>query len=203
MNPVTLAGLLKISLKSGGEIRLTDGGFVTFEGQTYAADDPVYGSLASCESLATGVNEEVPALRFTLLPKDSASIATIAAQVNQSSAVRMVIAEIDPETGAITGTPSEEFLGVIERLAVKTGPGVRTLEVEVAASAVRLLSKNEGNRCSSAFHKTVWPGETGEDNRTGLSTRVAWGAASPPQSTVTVASTGGGGILSGINVNYA
>jgi hypothetical protein len=45
----------------------------------------------------------------------------------------------------------------------------------------RLFSINEGNSLSPRFHKTVWPGELGEDNATGVGVAVAWGVEGAPR----------------------
>ena len=61
-----------------------------------------------------------------------------------------------------------------------------------AARSIILLDKWAGNNLSAAFHARVWPGETGEDGRTGLGDQVAWGVASPPRGSVSGGSGGGG-----------
>ena len=60
----------------------------------------------------------------------------------------------------------------------------------VNALSLQLLLRNSGNSLSAAWHKSVWPGETGHDQATGLKTPVAWGVASPPGG---VSGGGGGG----------
>ncbi|MEO0699437.1 MAG: hypothetical protein AAFY81_06930, partial [Pseudomonadota bacterium] len=46
---------------------------------------------------------------------------------------------------------------------------------------------------SNAFHKSLFPGETGHDNATGLQVSVAWGVESAPTSTSSGMGSGGGG----------
>src|SRR3546814_14440890 len=60
--------------------------------------------------------------------------------------------------------------------------------VSVVSLAERLFELNIGNSLNSAWHKSVWPGELGHDNATGLSIPVAWGVESPR--------SGGGGTTS-------
>src|SRR3546814_8736110 len=45
----------------------------------------------------------------------------------------------------------------------------RELAVSVVSLAERLFELNIGNSLNSAWHKSVWPGELGHDNATGLS----------------------------------
>lgn len=60
----------------------------------------------------------------------------------------------------------------------------------VVSAAERLFARNTGNGLSSAFQKSVWPGDTGHDNATGLGTPIAWGVEAPPSS--------GGGYSGGV-----
>jgi len=60
----------------------------------------------------------------------------------------------------------------------------------------RLLLRNSGNSLSAAWHKSIWPGETGHDQATGLKTPVAWGVAAPPGG-VSGGGYGGGGGFGG------
>src|SRR3546814_15904051 len=56
--------------------------------------------------------------------------------------------------------------------------------VSVVSLAERLFELNIGNSLNSAWHKSVWPGELGHDNATGLSIPVEWGVESPRSSGV-------------------
>src|SRR3546814_9368912 len=53
---------------------------------------------------------------------------------------------------------------------------------DLVSLAERLFELNIGNSLNSAWHKSVWPGELGHDNATGLSIPVAWGVESPRSS---------------------
>jgi hypothetical protein len=48
----------------------------------------------------------------------------------------------------------------------------------VVPNTARLLERNIGNSLNSAFHKSIWPGETGHDNADGLGRQIAWGVES-------------------------
>ncbi len=198
---VLIVGLIQVDLRSGATLRLTDGGFVEFGGETFTSEDPVYGSIASVSDLREGTGNEVPALQLTLSPSNSASIPTLAQPVNSKSQVRMWTAEVDPQTGTIIGTPKLHVRAQIERMPVRFGRNVRRIDIEAACRGVKLLDRYEGNSASAAFRRRVWPGETGSDGRLELGAQVAWGAPSPPGGTVT-SGVGGGGFASGI-VNAA
>ena len=196
-------GLIEIALRTGATIRLCDGGFLVFGGHTFASEDTTFGSIIGVDTLNEGTGDQVPALRLTLAPASGVSIPTLANPANARSPVRMWLVDVDQATGLPTETPAPKFIGVIEKLSVRLGENSRLLTIDTAAVNVRLLDRYEGNHCSSAFHKRVWPGETGEDHRTGLQGVVAWGAPSPPRgSTFGGGGGGGGGGPADRQVNY-
>jgi hypothetical protein len=83
------------------------------------------------------------------------------------------------------------FFGQIDQTVFKLGRATRDLAMTIVAKLERLFLRNEGNSLSPTFHKSVWPGETGHDNATGLVIPIAWGTESTPgASTAGSASTG-------------
>ena len=67
------------------------------------------------------------------------------------------------------------FFGQIDQTVFKIGRSTRELAMTIVAKLERLFLRNEGNSLSPMFHKSVWPGETGHDNATGLVRPIAWG----------------------------
>lgn len=190
MDRATLVGIIKIELP-GATIRLCDGGFVTWGAETFTGKDAVFGAIGSLEALTEGVGEEIPALGLTLLPAATSAPADLSQPGFQRSAVRLWIAEVDDDTGAIVGDPELVFYGQIDQTVLTLGRTTRDLALTIVSTLERLFLRNEGNSLSPAFHKSVWPGETGHDNATGLTVGVAWGAeSSKPASGF---SGGGGG----------
>lgn len=183
MDRILLSGLCKIEWRDGRTTRLCDGGFVTWSGETYLGFDPVFGSLASFDAFHEGVGDEIPALTMTLLPPSSSAVVDITSTSMQGSRVRFWIAEINPTTGAVSGTPDLMGDMQVDRTVLRIGKGKREVDVDVTSKAERLFTLNKGNNLSPSFHKTVNPGELGEDNATGLEIAVAWGVASPSQAT--------------------
>jgi hypothetical protein len=193
MDSVTLTGLLKIEMRSGPTLRFCDGGLVTWGAETFAAKDDVFGAIGSLDALEEGVGDEVPALRLTFLPASTAAAAALVQPGWQGSPVRFWIAEVNPASGAVVGTPDLMFHGQIDTGDLIVDRGSRAVEYDIVSTAERLFALNEGNSLNPRFHKRVWPGETGEDNATGLGSTVAWGTASPAGTAVAGSVTGGGG----------
>jgi hypothetical protein len=180
VNTVALIGLMKMELPTR-TVRLCDGGFIEFNGETYRSADDVFGTIASLEGLGEGVGDEVPALEVTFYPHGDAAPGDLSQPGFQTSRVRLWIAEYDVAAGTITGTPDLVFDGQLDRTALSVGQ-TREVSCSVVSLAERLFELNIGNSLNPNFHKSVWPGEQGHDNATGLSIPVAWGTTSPPTS---------------------
>lgn len=186
MNIIAMTGLLKIELPEH-TIRFCDGGFFEFEGETYRSKDPIFGTIAAVQSLTEGVGDSVPALSITLLPPDATAAADLSKPGHQTSRVRFWLAEYDVSTNVISSA-DVQFDGQIDQSVLTVGKGKRELSVSVVSLAERLFEGNIGNTLNPTWHKSVWPGETGHDNATGLAVPVAWGVEGPRRS-----SAGGGG----------
>lgn len=182
MQSIKLSGLLKLQLRDGRTVRLCDGSFVTWAGETYVSKDPTFGVIGSVEALEEGVMDEVPMFSMTFLPVSTAVAAELSAPGMQGSRLRMWIAELNAETDEIIGAPDQQFDGQLDQTKLIIGKGKRELEMSFVPMGERFFNANDGNTLSPAFHKWVHPGELGEDNATGLSSSVAWGTEAQPGS---------------------
>lgn len=194
MNRIGLTGLCKIELPDA-TIRLTDGGFIVWGGETYRSKDDVFGTIASIDELTEGVSSEVPALDIVMFPANTAAAADLSQPGFQRSRVTFWLAEFDRETGWLDGEPDVLFDGQIDQTALSCGRDSRELTMTIVSTAERLFERNIGNSLTSAFHKSIWPGETGHDNAAGLGKPVAWGVEAPPSTSAGY--YGGGGFGGG------
>lgn len=171
-------GLIAIDFP-GHALRLCEGGFVDWNGEIYRADDPVFGTLGEIEDLSEGVGEEVPVFNMTLLPPGTTTPAQLSQPGYQSSTARFWIGEYDPDTGRLSGAPDLQFEGEVDQTNLVFGADSRVLEMTIVSGAARLLERNIGNSLNPAWHKSIWPGETGHDNATGTDRPIAWGVEAP------------------------
>lgn len=178
MRRIGMAVLMSVAFPTG-TARWTDGGFFEFEGETYRSSDPVWGSIASVDAIAEGLGDELPSTGFSVFPAKETPVATLDSDGLQGSRIKVWIAEFDAPSGEITSAELY-YDGRIDRSVLEIGKGLRKVDFEVGTMIERLLLRNSGNSLSSAWHKSVWPGETGHDNATGLKNPLAWGVASPP-----------------------
>lgn len=189
---VAITGLLKIEFPTR-TVRLCDGGFFTFASEVYQSSDAVFGNIASLEPLSEGIGDEVPALELTLQPPGTTPAADLSQPSFQQARARFWIAEYNPDTGLIVGTPDLAFDGQVDQTSIRVGRGERSLSISIVSTAERLFERNIGNSLSPNFHKLIWPGELGHDNATGLKVPVAWGVAAPVRAGGGFVGGGGGG----------
>jgi hypothetical protein len=178
---VTLAGLVKIELPAK-TLLLCDGAFVKWSADTFFSDDDEFGIIGAIEPLSEGVGDSAPALRLTFLPSSTADAAALSQPGWQGSRVRLWIAEVDLNTNAIIGTPDLMFDGQTDSTELIIGKGKRDLVMDIVSAAERLFVIDEANTLSDRFHQSLYPGERGEENATGIGVGVAWGTALPTQS---------------------
>lgn len=193
MDQSCLSGLIQVDLPEQA-IKLCDGAFVKWGAEMFDAEDPDFGTIGSMEAIEEGVGDEIPALRMTFLPKSTAAAAVLSQPQYQGCRVRMWICEVDLATNEVIGDPSLEFDGQADSTDLVIDRGTRELEMDIVSAAERLFLINEGNTLSPRFHKTLYPGELGQDNAIGVGVGVAWGTALPAQSYgVGFSGVGGGG----------
>jgi hypothetical protein len=194
MIQIGLTGLCKIELP-GYTIRLCDGGRIKWGSETFVARDPEYGTLGSIEEISEGAGEELPPLELTLIPPDTAAAADLVQPTMQGSRVQLWLAEYNPVNSTVIGTPEAKFDGELDQAAL-------TLQLQLTLSiipaAARLFELNIGNSLSASWHKSIWSGETGHDEATGLTEKIAWGVEAP----IGTAIGGGGGGVSLGGIGY-
>jgi hypothetical protein len=190
--PTLLAGFIKWET-GGGDVRLCDGGTLTFDGDTYTSRHPVFGGISGFEPISEGIGDEAPAGTLTFSPAPDALPAAISAPTLQGTRLRMWIAEVDRETGLIIGSPDLQLDNIADVTRLRLAKNVFQLAVDIVPRLERLFLLNEGNVLSGEFHRRMYPGERGLDNTIGVPVVVAWGVAGAPRGT----SSGGGGSFGG------
>ena len=178
---VTIAGLVEMILP-GYTLRLCDGSAViNFGGSLYPGSDDRFGSLAAISPVSSGEGNAAPALDFTFIPASSAAVADLSSPTFQGSRVRVWLAVIDPATGLVVGAAERVFFGLIDTTELVIGRGSRELNMQCVSGFERMFANSEGQRLADAFHQSIWPGELGLSNVTGVTKNVPWGVESPPR----------------------
>jgi hypothetical protein len=189
---ITAVGLAKLELP-GHTILQCDGGVVDWGSDHYTAEDANFGVIHSIEEAEESIGDEAPGGKLTFLPKDAAAAATLSSPAYQNSRMRFYFAEVTRATGAVSGTPILVGDMRLDTTTLRFPKGGRLLDIEFITSAERLMNVEDGNVLSPRFHKSVWPGELGLDNATGIELTKAWGVAGPPRGSVNTGSSSSGG----------
>lgn len=171
-------GAILIDLPGGPARFLDCGGTVTFAAGSFAGEDPVWGVLAELEDLEDGSGDEAPGLSFTVMPPSVEQTIALSAPSLQGTPVRMWIGAQRPEDGTVAGSPYLLFAGEIDVPTILLDQNKRQVAIDCVGGMERFFAQEEGIRLSPAWHKRVWPGETGLDAVTGVADTVYWGAYS-------------------------
>lgn len=186
-------GAVRIDLP-GYTLRLLDGsGVATFGGGTYTGIDATFGTLAAIGELSDGAGDQIPATNITILPPNDTAAATLAAPGMQGSIVTIHIGAIDPVTGAVIADPYLLFIGELDVPVITSGGAGRSVDYECVSVMERLFSDDEGQRLVDGFHQSIWPGETGYFDVTGVEQTIYWGQQPPAGVGIGAAFGGGGG----------
>lgn len=177
MQSYLLTGLLKIELASH-TVLLCDGGTVEWDGDTYSPHDSLFGGLDGIDTLTEGVADEAPAFTLRFLPDAAATAADLIDSAHQDRRLRLWLAEIDPETGLVSGTPDQQVDALIDVPRLRFPMGGRVLEVDCVSGGQRLMNRNEASVLNGGMHKRIYAAETGMDDTTGVQQTFAWGVSS-------------------------
>ena len=173
-----LVGLVRIDLP-GASVALCDGGFVTMDGVTFRATDPVFGAIEGVESFTDGIGDEAPGASLTFVPASTAAATELSRAEYQGSRIRFWQGAVLEATGQLIDAELV-FDGELDTTVLRDGAEGRRLDLSFVSASERLMEVGEGTRLSDAFHQELWPGETGLENMTGIARKVYWGTDAPP-----------------------
>ncbi|WCT73925.1 hypothetical protein PQ455_01445 [Sphingomonas naphthae] len=175
-------------------IRLIAGsGVLLWNGNTFSGADPLFGTLKAIDDISDGTGDEAPALGFSLLPPSDTAAALLSSPTYQGSPVYVWLAGVYPTTGNVVPDPYLLFSGELDQPTLTIDRGQRQVDFDCVSAMERLLDDDEGARLSDAFHQSIWPGETGFANITGIEKTIYWGVATPAGALA----TGGSGASAG------
>lgn len=188
---VLLAGLVEINLP-GHDIRLLDGsGELAWGDKLFVGHDPIFGSLSSVGEIGDGTGDEAPGLSIIIRPTMDAIGDDLLNPAGQGSPVTIWLAVVDRATGTVIPDPEPLFVGELDRPVLNLDRGKAEIEFECVSAMERLFENEEGQRLSDAFHQSIWPGELGMSNVTGIVKDSYWGTEKPPTGATTISSSGG------------
>lgn len=172
---ITLATFLKWEAPAGN-VRLCDGGFVTFAAESYAALHPVFGAVQAFPEVSAGFGDAAEAGQLVLMPAPGATLTDWWRADLFGTRLRLWLGEVGSDLVSVSSaTLLADWL--VDNVTREQGPaGSNLLTLDLVSRSERLFLVNEGNVCSDRFHQTVYSGELGFKNCTDVQGYFAWGA---------------------------
>jgi hypothetical protein len=176
---VTLGAIL-LWEAPGGDVRLADGGVITFDpgtgSQSFEGEDESYGTVVAFDAIETGVGDQVEGGTFVFAPPETAALSDWWRTDLTSTRLRIWMGEVN-------GAALEEEViladWLIDTVSREQEKGRDVLSVECMTRQERLFQTNQGNVCSDRFHDSIWSGERGFENCHDGPQYFAWGTQSP------------------------
>ncbi|WP_374649108.1 hypothetical protein [Rhizorhabdus sp.] len=175
----TVTLLIEVTLPDHVMRLLAGAGAVAWGTKTFAGVDSRFGTLAAADAIEDGAGDQAPAFSFTVMPPSNIAAADIASASYQGSPVSVWLAAVHPTSGLLIPDPYLLFTGVLDQPVLKVGRGTRSVDFDCVSDFDRLLEEDEGARLTDSFHQSLWPGELGFANVTGVEQTVYWGTANP------------------------
>lgn len=155
------------------EIRLTDGGFVVWDGDMFDGRDEVFGTLSAVEEIEDGADGQATRCTITVLPPDAVAMAQLASPLVQGAPVTVHFGAVDRATGLMIGVPDLLFRGELDYGRLGVGSSW-SLVLECGTEEARQLELNADQRLSDSYHKSIWTGERGLEHVTGVKRKIHW-----------------------------
>lgn len=146
----TLATLIEIEF-TDRTVRLTDGGVVNWNGNSYVQEDSEVGILNGFSEFTETEGTESPRLEVSFEYKTNAALTRLANPTSQGTPVNVYGAAIDRNTGAIIGDPELLFSGVIDDADLRHAKNNRMLTISLSTAWELLFDDNEGARWNNDF----------------------------------------------------
>lgn len=162
-----------------GDVRLCDGGFITYDSEDYAAEDSVFGSVKEWEPVDAAFGDAAEGGTLTLAPHPDAALADWWRDDLENTRLRIWLGETDSDLKTVSTAEQLADLLVDQVTRVQGKDGEDLLQIELMGRSERLFVQSEGNVCSDRFHQSVWSGELGFLNCHDGPQYFAWGTESP------------------------
>jgi hypothetical protein len=167
-------------------------------GHTYKGYDPTLGHIDATDDFSESNDGIAPNSSFTVVPSQTANRADIASPLIQLSPVKVHLAALTLDGSnkiVAVADPEQIFDGFIDQATTEEDRSRDDIDYTIISCFDFYFEDSEGQRLNGAFHQSLWAGEKGLDNVTGVTKHIYWGAPAPPVSggTSSIYSGGGGG----------
>lgn len=203
-----LTGFFEIDLPSGTRRLLHGSTEISWGGHTWVGHDPTIGSIDSPDEVREDLTGQAPNGRLDINISPTADRDDIAGQDAQLAPFKAWLAALEldgSEHLQAVADPELLFDGFIDQASIDLDKGRDDLEYTTISAFDYFFEDGEGQRLNGQFHRTVWSGEKGLDNVTGVTKKIYWGAYGPNGSGGGSSSIygSGGGVSSRDRIGYS
>jgi hypothetical protein len=189
-----ITGLFEISLPSGTRRLLLGSTEVSWGGHTWVGHDPTIGAIDAPDDVREEVEGQAPNGTLSINIAPDADRDDIAGQDVQLAPCKswLAVLELDgSDQLQVVADPEPLDDMFIDQATINLDKGRDDLEYTLISAFDYFFEASEGQRLNGQFHQSIWSGEKGLDNVTGVLKKIYWGAYGPN-------STGSGGGSSSI-----
>jgi hypothetical protein len=205
-----VTALFQLDLPSGTRRLMAGAGQVQWGADTFKGYDPTIGTFESADEIREDVSGEAPNTSITIRPAPGANRANIAGRAVQLAPCKAWLAALTLDVNqhlVVVADPEPVFDGFIDQATISLDAGRDEVDYSLLSAFDYFFEDSEGQRLNGQFHRSVWAGEGGLDNVTGITKKLYWGAAAPPStggsSSIYSGGTGSGsGLLGNGFLNY-
>ena len=181
-NRKSVTGFFEIDFPSGTRRMLLGSGEAAWGANTFRGYDSSFGSIVGGDSISEDVTAQAPNLSITVQVASTATKSEIAGAAVQLVPWRIWLAALTLDASnhlVAIADPELEFDGFIDQAVSEIDAGKDQITYSLISGFDYFFEDNEGQRLSDTFHESVWPGEQGLANVTGVTKKVYWGTLGP------------------------
>jgi hypothetical protein len=178
----TLTALFRVDLPSGVRRLMLGSGETKWGADKFVGYDATIGHVDSGEELREDVSGEAPNTSLTIVPAPAADKAAIAGAAVQLAPFQIWLAALQLDGSShveVVPDPEPLFSGFIDQATINLDANRSEIDYTLISAFDYFFEDSEGQRLNSQFHTSIYPGEHGLDNVTGLTKKIYWGAVPP------------------------
>ena len=177
-----VTGFLDIAFPSGTRRMMLGAGEVAWGANTYKGFDPTFGTIVGGDDLREDTSGEAPNTILTVEVAPTATRSDIASKVVQLAEVKIYLAALQLDgSNKLVAIADPELLatGFIDQAVSGLDARKDQVDYTIISAFDYFFEDSEGQRLNGPFHKSVWTGELGLDNVTGVTRKIYWGTYGP------------------------
>jgi hypothetical protein len=182
-------------------VRLLIGsGEVMWGTDKFVGYDPAFGFIDSGDDISESADGQAPNTSFTAVLSPDVDPLDVAGPQVQLSRFQVWLAALELDVSShlqVVPDPDRLFDGFIDQATINLDQQREDAEFTVVSAFDYFFEDSEGQRLNGQFHRSIWPGEKGLDNVTGITKKIYWGTNPPPGMLSGSGGTTLGGGLSG------